>query len=58
MAEKIADSSVFEALVRMMTTRLHPAPPQEVPSLSAPEVVVAVVSSYTQAAESIVAIDW
>ncbi|WP_082129405.1 MFS transporter [Mycobacterium haemophilum] len=52
---KIADSGVFEALVQVLATRLHQAPPPAVPYPPAPEVVVAVVGIDTPAPVSMVA---
>lgn len=53
--DKIANPSVLEALVRVLATRLHQAPPPAVPPASTPEVVVAVVGLDNRAPVSMVA---
>ncbi|WP_082277095.1 MFS transporter [Mycobacterium ostraviense] len=53
--DKIADASMFEALVRVLATRLHQTPPPAVPRLPTPEAVVAVVGVDADAPASMVA---
>jgi NTE family protein len=53
--DAIAGASVFEALVRVLATRLHQMPPPAVPRSVSPEVVVAVVGVDANAPVSMVA---
>ncbi len=53
--DKIADSGVLAALVRVLATRLHQTPPPAVPRTPAPEVVVAIVGVDADAPVAMVA---
>jgi EmrB/QacA subfamily drug resistance transporter len=53
--DKIADSGVLAALVRVLATRLHQTPPPAVPRAPTPEVVVAIVGVEAHAPVSMVA---
>ena len=53
--DKIADSGVLAALVRVLATRLHQNPPPAVPRTPAPEVVVAIVGADADAPVAMVA---
>lgn len=53
--DKIAHSGVLEALVRVLATRLHQAPPPAFPPAPAPEAVVAVIGLDNHAPVSMVA---
>lgn len=53
--QSIADSGVLEAMVRVLATRLHQAPPPAVPRAATPEAVVAIVGVDVAAPVSLVA---
>lgn len=53
--QRIADSGVLEAMVRVLATRLHQAPPPAVPRAATPEAVVAIVGVDVAAPVSLVA---
>ncbi|OBH65695.1 hypothetical protein A5685_19155 [Mycobacterium colombiense] len=53
--QSIADSGVLKAMVRVLATRLHQAPPPAVPRAATPEAVVAIVGVDVAAPVSLVA---